>query len=70
MVRCLSCCYFLQYLGEKEWGAGVTRRTHEVQCQRFPKPIHMDKDDDKDNYKYQDCPAYQNAAKDIEHQTW
>ena len=70
MVRCMNCCYFLHYLGEKEWGAGVVKKTHEVECQRFSKPIHMDKDDDKAAYRYQDCPAYQLATRDIEHRTW
>lgn len=68
MVRCKSCCYFLQYLGQKEWRAGVIRKTHTIQCQRFPKSIDMNVNED--NLDYQDCPAYQNATKDIERQTW
>lgn len=66
MVRCMSCCYFLRHLGEKEWRAGVIRKRHTIQCQRFPKSIDMN----EDNLNYQDCPAYQNATKDIELRTW
>lgn len=60
--RCLNCCYFVRYLGKRDIAGG---EVYEIQCQNFPKPIHMNKCGN-----YQDCPGYKNATIRIENLAW